>query len=68
MVPAMAEVLSAHAVSVDGVVTGRAPGPGRGLGDGGKLFDRPDFVILPAYRRTQGPGMGAHFTTVEARG
>jgi dihydrofolate reductase len=26
-------------VSVDGYITGRDPGPGRGLGDGGTLFD-----------------------------
>jgi len=32
-------VVSAHAVSVDGFVTGRGPGPGRGLGDGSVLFD-----------------------------
>jgi len=35
----MSKVLSAHAVSVDGYITGRDPGPGRGLGDGGMLFD-----------------------------
>ncbi len=35
----MTRVLSAHAVSVDGYITGRDPGPGRGLGDGGALFD-----------------------------
>jgi dihydrofolate reductase len=35
----MSKVLSAHAVSVDGYITGRDPGPGRGLGDGSMLFD-----------------------------
>ena len=35
----MSKVLSAHAVSVDGFITGRDPGPGRGLGDGTMLFD-----------------------------
>jgi dihydrofolate reductase len=35
----MTKVLSAHAVSVDGYITGRAPGPGRGLGDAPMLFD-----------------------------
>ena len=32
-------VISALAVSVDGYITGRGPGPGRGLGDAGLLFD-----------------------------
>jgi hypothetical protein len=35
----MSKVFSALAVSVDGYITGRDPGPDRGLGDGGKLFD-----------------------------
>jgi dihydrofolate reductase len=35
----MSKVFSALAVSVDGYITGRDPGPGRGLGDGGMLFD-----------------------------
>ncbi|MFG2205643.1 dihydrofolate reductase family protein [Streptomyces sp. NPDC048638] len=35
----MGKVFSALAVSVDGYITGRDPGPGRGLGDGGALFD-----------------------------
>ncbi len=35
----MSKVFSALAVSVDGYITGRAPGPGHGLGDGGTLFD-----------------------------
>ena len=33
------KVFSALAVSVDGYITGRDPGPGRGLGDGATLFD-----------------------------
>lgn len=33
----MSKVLSAHALSVDGYITGRDPGPGRGLGDGSIL-------------------------------
>jgi dihydrofolate reductase len=33
------KVFSALAVSVDGYITCRDPGPGRGLGDGGTLFD-----------------------------
>jgi hypothetical protein len=35
----VSKVISALSVSVDGYITGRDPGPGRGLGDGGKLFD-----------------------------
>ena len=35
----MSTVISAHAVSVDGYITGRGSGPGRGLGDGTMLFD-----------------------------
>lgn len=35
----MSKVFSALAVSVDGYITGRDPGPGRGLGDGAILFD-----------------------------
>lgn len=35
----MSKVFNATAVSVDGFVTGREPGPGRGLGDGSVLFD-----------------------------
>jgi dihydrofolate reductase len=35
----MSKVFSALAVSVDGYITGRDPGPGRGLGDGGVLHD-----------------------------
>jgi dihydrofolate reductase len=35
----MSKVLSAHAVSVDGYITGRDPSAGRGLGDGTMLFD-----------------------------
>jgi dihydrofolate reductase len=32
-------VFTALSVSVDGYITGRGPGPGRGLGDAGMLFD-----------------------------
>ncbi len=35
----MSKVISALSVSVDGYITGRDPGPGRGLGDGSMLFD-----------------------------
>jgi dihydrofolate reductase len=35
----MSKVFSAHAVSVDGYITGRNPRDGHGLGDGGTLFD-----------------------------
>ncbi len=35
----MSKVICGLAVSVDGFITGRDPGPGRGLGDGGVLFD-----------------------------
>jgi dihydrofolate reductase len=35
----MGKVFSALAVSVDGYITGRGPGAGRGLGDGTMLFD-----------------------------
>ena len=36
---AKGKVFTALAVSVDGFITGRDPGPGQGLGDGGMLFD-----------------------------
>jgi dihydrofolate reductase len=35
----MSKVFAAHAVSVDGYISGRGAGPGRGLGDAGMLFD-----------------------------
>ncbi|MTD14589.1 dihydrofolate reductase [Nakamurella sp. YIM 132087] len=35
----MTGVFVAHAVSVDGFITGRGPSHGNGLGDGGVLFD-----------------------------
>jgi dihydrofolate reductase len=38
-VAGMGRVFSALAVSVDGYITGRDPGAGQGLGDGGTLFD-----------------------------
>lgn len=34
----MDKVFTSLAVSVDGFITGRDPGPGHGLGDGGILF------------------------------
>jgi hypothetical protein len=33
------KVLTAHATSVDGYITGRDPRPGNGLGSGETLFD-----------------------------
>jgi dihydrofolate reductase len=35
----MSKIFSAHAVSVDGYITGRDPRAGHGLGDGARLFD-----------------------------
>ena len=35
----MSKVISGLSVSVDGYITGRDPGPGRGLGDGSMFFD-----------------------------
>ena len=35
----MSKVISAHSVAGDGYITGRDPAAGRGLGDGGMLFD-----------------------------
>jgi dihydrofolate reductase len=35
----MSKVFTAHSVSVDGYITGRDPGSGRGLGDATMLFD-----------------------------
>jgi len=35
----MSKIITALSVSVDGYITGRDPEPGRGLGDGGRLFD-----------------------------
>ena len=35
----MSKVISAHSVSVDGYISGRDSGPGRGLGDAPMLFD-----------------------------
>ncbi len=35
----MSKVIAALTVSVDGYITGRAPGPGHGLGDAGMLFN-----------------------------
>ena len=54
----MTRVLTAMAVSVDGFITGRNPGPGNGLGDGGPLHewywdgDTPSTVV-PAFRLSE---------------
>jgi dihydrofolate reductase len=55
----MSKVFSAHAVSVDGYITGRDPAPGRGLGDEVILHQvpvllgagRPFFQALPEHVR-----------------
>ncbi|WP_348789911.1 dihydrofolate reductase family protein [Leifsonia sp. NPDC080035] len=44
----MSKVICGLAVSVDGFITGRNPGPGRGLGDGGALFDWYDSGDTPS--------------------
>ena len=51
----MGKVFTALAVSVDGFITGRGPGPGHGLGDGGVLFDwygdgDTPSRVFPAFR------------------
>jgi hypothetical protein len=47
---AKGKVFTALAVSVDGYITGRDPGPGHGLGDGGLLgAGRRFFGDLPAH-------------------
>jgi hypothetical protein len=51
----MSKVFVALAVSVDGFITGRDPGAGRGLGDGTMLFDR----YFDAWR-ADNPAEGAH--------
>lgn len=54
----MGKVFTALAVSVDGFITGRSPGPGHGLGDGGVLFgwygdgDTPSQVF-PGFRLSE---------------
>jgi hypothetical protein len=51
----MDKVFTSLAVSVDGFITGRDPGPGHGLGDGGILFgwygdgDTPS-QLFPGFR------------------
>jgi hypothetical protein len=51
----MDKVFTSLAVSVDGFITGRGPGPGHGLGDGGILFgwygdgDTPS-QLFPSFR------------------
>lgn len=54
----MTKVLSAMAVSVDGFITGRAPGPGKGLGDGGVLHDwywdgDTPSTVVPQFRLSE---------------
>jgi dihydrofolate reductase len=54
----MTKVLSAMAVSVDGFITGRNPGPGHGLGDGGVLHDwywdgDTPSTVVPAFRLSE---------------
>lgn len=44
----MTNIFAALAVSVDGFITGRDPGPGHGLGDGGILFDWYDDGDTPS--------------------
>jgi len=44
----MSKVICGLAVSVDGYITGRNPGPGRGLGDGGVLFDWYSSGTVPS--------------------
>jgi dihydrofolate reductase len=62
----MTKVFSALAASVDGFITGRNPGAGRGLGDGGVLHDWywdgdtpstvvPDFRLSEASRHVVDP-------------
>ncbi|MEZ0111864.1 dihydrofolate reductase [Catenulispora sp. EB89] len=54
----MGKVFTALAVSVDGYITGRDPGPGHGLGDGGTLFDwyfdgGTQSRVLPAFHLSE---------------
>lgn len=54
----MSRVICGLAVSVDGYITGRDPGPGRGLGDGGALFDwygsgETSSQVFDGFRLTQ---------------
>jgi dihydrofolate reductase len=54
----MTKVLSNMAVSVDGFITGRNPGPGRGLGDAGLLHDwywngDTPSTVVPEFRLSE---------------
>ena len=54
----MTRILSAMAVSVDGFITGRNPGPGRGLGDAGVLHDwywdgDTPSTVVPEFRLSE---------------
>lgn len=49
----MSEVFTALAVPVDGFITGRDPGPGHGLGDGGL----PDHSGLELVEVVPAPGV-----------
>jgi hypothetical protein len=54
----MSKVISAHAVSVDGYITGRDPGPGRGLGGGRPFFQTlPEHVHLRLVEAVAAPGV-----------
>jgi dihydrofolate reductase len=55
-------IFSALAASVDGYITGRDPGPGRGLGDGGVLFDWYGDTRNAAYFETLARRVGAVVT------
>lgn len=57
----MSKVIVAHAVSVDGYITGRDPRPGHGLGDGGTLFDwyfsgDTPSQVFDGFRMSEGSG------------
>ncbi|NUW33326.1 dihydrofolate reductase family protein [Nonomuraea sp. SMC257] len=54
----MTKIRSVMAVSVDGFITGRDPGPGHGLGDGGILHDwywngDTPSTVVPAFRTSE---------------
>jgi hypothetical protein len=52
------KVFSALTVSVDGYITGRDPGPGRGLGDGRPYFQPlPEHVRLRLVEAVPAPGV-----------
>jgi dihydrofolate reductase len=58
----MSKVFTALAVSVDGFITGRDPGPGHPLGDGGTLFDWYDDPGNSAYFGALADRVGALVT------